>query len=79
MEKRELLSRVQDIFRDVFGIENLEIAETTNASDIEDWDSLMHISILAAVQDEFGVVFNMDEITNMKNVGDIITAIGEKM
>ena len=39
----------------------------------------MQISILAAVQDEFDVRFEIDEIVAMKNVGDIISAIEEMM
>ena len=39
----------------------------------------MQISILAAVQDEFDVSFEIDEIVAMKNVGDIVAAIREKI
>ncbi len=78
MEETRLLDRLQMIFRDVFGDENLNITNGTNANDIENWDSFMHITLLAAVQDEFTVEFSMDEIIEMKNAGDMIRLIKEK-
>jgi acyl carrier protein len=78
MDDRTLQKRLEEIFRDVFGDDSITICKDTNAQDIEEWDSLAHISILAAVQDEFGVSFDMDEIIAMKNVGDMLEAIGRK-
>lgn len=79
MGKDELRERLQEIFVDVFDDENITITDETCAEDIEGWDSLAHISILAAVQDEFKVSFDMDEIVAMKNVGEMIDAIRKKM
>lgn len=79
MKKEEIMVKLQAIFADVFGDENLSINEDTNADDIDAWDSLTNISILAAVQDEFSVSFEIDEIVAMKNVGEMIDAISEKL
>lgn len=79
MDRTELLKTLEEIFQDVFGDENLTIREDMNSNDIEEWDSLTHISILAAVQDEFHVSFNINEITAMKNVGDLISGIEKKL
>lgn len=79
MNSKLIMEKLTDIFRDVFGDDELIISEGTNSSDIEGWDSLMHINILAAVQDEFKVSFKMDEIVEMKNVGDMVNAIMGKI
>lgn len=75
----EIMNKMQEIFRDVFDDESLVITEATNAEDIDEWDSLTHITILQSVQDEFGVEFSITEIDNMKNVGDMINAIKQKI
>lgn len=75
----EIMNKMQEIFRDVFDDESLVITEATNAEDIDEWDSLTHITILQSVQDEFGVEFSITEIDNMKNVGDMIKAIKQKI
>ena len=78
MKEEMVIGKIQDVFRDVFVDESLVINRGTNANDIEGWDSLNHIVILESVQDEFSVCFEMDEIIEMRNVGDMIDAIIEK-
>lgn len=78
MKKEEIIKKLEEIFSDLFD-EEMSLDEKTSPVDIDEWDSLMQISILAAVQDEFDVSFEIDEIVAMKNVGDIISAIEEKM
>lgn len=79
MVKEEILKKLQEIFMDVFADEQISLNENTNANDIEGWDSLTHITILEAVQDEYGVAFDLDEIIEMQNVGDMIDAISRKI
>lgn len=77
MDREELFNRLNEVFRDVFDDESITVNDSTTADDIEDWDSLEHINLLAAVEQEFGMKFNMGEVVSMKNVGemaDIITA-----
>lgn len=75
MSREDVMKKLREIFCDVFGDENLEIQESTNAGDIEEWDSLAHISILEAVYTEFGIRFTLDEIIELKNVRKIANAI----
>lgn len=79
MQRNEILKKVQIIFQDIFDDDTLKISEGTSAVDIEAWDSLTHINILAAIQDEFSVSFSMSEIAEMKSVGDIISEIQKKI
>ena len=51
---------------------------TTRAADIEDWDSLEHINLVAAVEEEFGMKFKMKEVSGMKNVGEMLDIICER-
>ena len=46
MEKEKIFEEVREIFRNVFDDNCLAIDETTNAEDIEDWDSLEQINLL---------------------------------
>lgn len=72
MNSEEILSRSTAVFQDVFDDESIEINEATQASDIEDWDSLMHINLVLAIESEFGMKFTMGEVTSMKNVGEMV-------
>ena len=75
MSEQEILNAVQDIFRDNFDDDTLEITRSTCADDIEDWDSLEHITLISAVEREFRMKFKMGEISSMKNVGEMVSII----
>ncbi len=48
------------------------------SDDIEDWDSLEHITLISAVEREFRMKFKMKEISSMKNVGEMAGIIQER-
>lgn len=75
MSKEEVFVKLNEVFRDVFDDESITVTETTTADDIEDWDSLEHINLLAAVEQEFGMKFNMGQVVSMKNVGEMADII----
>ena len=79
MTREEIFSKLNDVFRDVFDDEDITVGEETSSSDIEDWDSLNHINLVVAVEKEFGVKFSMGETQKMKNVGEMVNIIIERM
>lgn len=79
MKKEEIYVKLNNVFRDVFDDENIEVNDNTNSSDIEDWDSLEHINLIVAVEQEFCIKFNMKEVTGMENVGDMVNLILSKI
>ena len=74
----EIYERLNEVFRDVFDDDSIEVNENTTAADIEDWDSLNHITLIDAVESEFGVRFTMGEVSGMKNVGEMVKIIKER-
>lgn len=75
MTQDEIYARLNAVFRDVFDNQDIMVSENTTAKDIEGWDSLTHISLLSAIEDEFGMEFSMGEAVKMKNVGDMVAII----
>lgn len=71
--------RLQEVFREVFDDEELEINNETTADDIEEWDSLTHIQLIVAVENEFSIKFSMVETIKLKNVGEFISLIDKKI
>ena len=67
--------KLNEIFRDVFADDSVTVTETTTSSDIEDWDSLTHITLISEVEDEFDIKFSMKEVVGMKNVGEMVDII----
>jgi acyl carrier protein len=79
MERNEILKRVEEIFRDELDQENLVLTDDTTAEDVEGWDSLSHIQLVAAMEEAFGIEFKSREILSWDNVGDLIDCIQKKV
>ena len=74
----EIYSRLNEVFREVFDDDSITVDENTTAADIEDWDSLNHITLIDAVESEFKIRFTMGEVSGMKNVGEMAAIIKER-
>lgn len=74
----KIQERLNEVFRDVFDDDSICVNENTTSNDIEDWDSLEHITLIAAVEDEFKMRFKMKEVSGMKNVGEMMAIISER-
>lgn len=79
MEDKKILEKLQGIFQDIFADDTIQLTYKTSAADIEAWDSLMHITMLEVVQEEFSVKFSFDEIVELENVGDMVAHIQKKL
>ena len=77
MSRNEIFKKLNEVFRDVFDDESITVADETTAEDIDDWDSLVHITLIAEVEDAFGIKFPMKTVISMKNVGEMADAIIE--
>jgi len=78
MTRDYIAEKVQEIFRDVFDDEDLIITDETNSDDIEDWDSLEHITLLVMMEKEFSMKFDIKEVNKLANVGGMIDMILSK-
>lgn len=79
MTKVEVLLRLQDIFRDIFDDDELEIMESTSSANIEEWDSLNHINLVVAIEKSFGIKFSFIELASLKDVGAMTELIITKI
>ena len=79
MSENEIYEKLNEIFRDVFDDEDITVTAETTSSDIEDWDSLTHISLMGSVEAEFGIHFAMKDGVGLKNVGELAAAIAREL
>ena len=72
------LKKINKIFQFIFDDQNLKINRKTSAKDIDEWDSLAQIKLISRIEKEFKLRFNIKEINNLKNVGEMIDLIEKK-
>jgi acyl carrier protein len=77
MTQNEAISQLQPIFDDIF-MEKVELTPELTANDVEEWNSLLQISISLAVEKHFGIRFRVGEVEATKNVGDFADLIARR-
>ena len=74
-----LLPEVQEIFRDVFDQPSLVITRQSNAANLEGWDSLAHIQLIAAISRQYRVRFALGELEGLQDAGELLDLLREKL
>ena len=72
------LEKLCQVFIDVFDDEEIVLSRSTTAADIEDWDSLMHITLILEVEKSYGVRFSSGEVADLQDAGALMDAIEMK-
>lgn len=72
------MKRFIELFREVLEIENLSIDKNTVFRNLDEWDSLTVLSLLAMVSDEYDKAISRDELRNAKTVEDLFNIISQK-
>lgn len=68
---------VQQVFRQVLDIEDLEIFPEMTAQDVEGWDSFNHLNLVFALEERFDIRFSTQEMGAMANVGDLFVLLNK--
>ena len=78
MTATALLKELTPIFEEVLDVQGLELRVETTANDIAEWDSVSHLILLHAIEEHFNCKFDLNEIINFRQVGDICTSLIQK-
>ena len=78
MTRQEIFQKLNENFSDVFD-EEIVVTDETTSADIEDWDSLTHITLIAEVESAFSIKFSMKAVLDMKNVGEMADLIEKSL
>ena len=71
--------QLTEIFREVFDDPALEISDDMTADDVDGWDSLTHINMILGVEQGFAIRFSIKDVRGMRNVGELVEAIAQKL
>ena len=78
MNKAEVMATLAETIKDVFENKSLSITEATSADDVDEWDSLTHISLIDVIEKKFKVKFALGELMKLQNVGQMADLILKK-
>ncbi len=63
------MKSLEQIFADSLAIHLSDISDTLTYQSIPQWDSVAHMMLIAAVEDEYGIMLDTDDIIDMSSVG----------
>jgi acyl carrier protein len=79
MNRAEILERIRDNLSVIVDDPALKISEATTTDDVEEWDSVNHVKLIVALENELNIRFEPDEITSLENVGGLVDLIEQKL
>lgn len=75
MNRQEILEKVVELVNDTLEVDNVELNEETNLKDLGA-DSFDLLELVTALEDEFELTMDDDDVEKIATVGQVVDAIG---
>lgn len=75
MNQIQILEKLAEILKELFDDDTLKVTRELRASDVEEWDSLMHVRLLIETESIFKVKLSLSQTLNFNNIGDLVDTI----
>ena len=79
MERSKIENSIIEMFNDVFEIKDIVINDELSQKDVEDWDSIGHVRLVIAIQEEFNIDIPIEDTISLSTVGRIIDYVCKKI
>lgn len=79
MTRDKIRTMIQGILADLVDDPSLVLTDSTSAGDIADWDSINHVRLLIAIEQELGFRFTTEEPDGLSNVGELVDLVQKKL
>ncbi len=76
---QEIIAKITPIFRNALETPDLVLTRELDANQVENWDSLNHISLIIAIEEAFSIEFDTEELIGLATVGEMIDLIETKL
>jgi acyl carrier protein len=71
--------RLEEVFRDFFSDDDIVIRNEMIPGDLPGWDSLAHVSLLATIENAFGIQFSDEELDELSDLGQLERTVAGKV
>ena len=72
------MDKLKEIIANIFELEPSQIKKEMTPADIETWDSLSQLNLISAIEKEFQIKLEIDEIFTVMKIGDIYEILSKK-
>ena len=74
-----VLDQVRQLVADVLNMPKEALNDSSSPEDVTNWDSMQHLNIVLAVEQQFDLTVLPEEIESMVSVGRIAALVEEKV
>ena len=78
MNREDTRVALKGVFEDVFADSPFEFSDSLSRENLEAWDSLGHIRLVAATEEAFEVRFTIEEIEKLTSVATLLERIAAR-
>lgn len=78
MTQPDTIATISELLANIIDEDELKLAPSTTAEDVEDWDSLAHVNLILALESRFSIKFSTGEIGASENVGQLAELVMSK-
>jgi acyl carrier protein len=71
--------KVRAVSADIFQVPPGQITPASSPETIENWDSVQHLNLVLALEEQFGVQFEPEEMDQMKSIGGVAELVETKL
>jgi acyl carrier protein len=75
----QLFEKVRSITADILEVSPGQLTPQSSSENIETWDSVHHLNLILAFEQEFGIQLEPEEIDQMNNVERITRILARKL
>jgi len=78
MDRESIIRELDPIFQDILDQPDLHLGPESNAATVDGWDSLAHVNLVMAIEQQMRIRFALGELQTLKNVGEMADLIIKK-
>ena len=71
--------KINDIIKNILKVNNADVLKDLGIYDVDNWDSLTHMSLIVEIEDNFNIELSGDEISEMISFGKIREILNSKI
>lgn len=73
-----MFEEIKELVSEVFGIEEDEVTSELSQQTLDKWDSMNHLKLVTAVEEEFDINFTMDDIEEITSIEKLVEILEKK-
>jgi acyl carrier protein len=75
----EVRQKCIDVFARVFGVSGAVIADETSPDTLNEWDSLVHVQLIAELENVFSITISPDEAIEFETFKNVFDSVNNKV